>query len=363
MSEGKQRVLITGVSGNLGTRVLSQLADFDVIGVDLAPPSSDKLSQFEAVDLGDETASYTLMRLLRQSDPYAVVHLAFVIDPVRTGVLDKDRMWHINVAGTARVMEAITEVNRVGGAIRKFIFPSSVSAYGSDLPLAVTEDQPLRGHTLPYAIHKRESDLVAQLRAMEISKCRSYILRPHIYAGASVQNYLMGAFRGTPSGMSQRAQTMRAEDKHLPSLLPMGRRYLDNRIQFVHVDVVARLIAYLLRRREEDPQLTILNVAGRGEPLTFGQCVQISGNQLVRVPGKLLFRSVLALLWKLGISGIPPEAAPYMTGTYIMDTSRLRAFLGEDYENVIRYTVKEAFADSFRAVAPKEQTVEHTAAG
>ena len=52
-----------------------------------------------------------------------------------------------------------------------------------------------------------------------------------------------------------------------------------------------------------------------------------------------------------------------MTGTYIMDTSRLRAFLGQDYENVIRYTVKEAFADSFRAVAPKEQTSEHTAAG
>ena len=35
-------------------------------------------------------------------------------------------MWQINVAGTARVMEAISVVNRTGGNIRQFIFPSSV---------------------------------------------------------------------------------------------------------------------------------------------------------------------------------------------------------------------------------------------
>ena len=35
-----------------------------------------------------------------------------MLDPVRAGVLDLDRMWQINVAGTARVMEAITEANR-----------------------------------------------------------------------------------------------------------------------------------------------------------------------------------------------------------------------------------------------------------
>jgi len=70
-----------------------------------------------------------------------VIHLAFVIDPVRTGVLDVERMWQINVAGTARVMEAVTEVNRsADDGIKQFIFPSSVSAYGSDLPSPATED-------------------------------------------------------------------------------------------------------------------------------------------------------------------------------------------------------------------------------
>lgn len=94
--------------------------------------------------------------LLRELQPTSVVHLAYVIDPQRSGVLDVDRMWRINVAGTARVMEAVAEANRnAGTSIRQFIFPSSVSAYGSDLPAPVTEDAPLAAHTLPYAIHKK----------------------------------------------------------------------------------------------------------------------------------------------------------------------------------------------------------------
>jgi hypothetical protein len=38
-----------------------------------------------------------------------------------------------------------------------------------------------------------------------------------------------------------------------------------------------------------------------------------------------------------------------MTGEYIMNTDRLQKFLGADYEKVIRYTVADAFADSFVA--------------
>ena len=68
--------------------------------------------QFERVDLGEESSTRALYELLHDARPVSVVHLACVIDPVRTGVLDTERMWQINVAGTARVMEAVTEANR-----------------------------------------------------------------------------------------------------------------------------------------------------------------------------------------------------------------------------------------------------------
>jgi len=348
METAKPTILVTGVSGNLGRRLLEQLSGYTVVGVDLTPPTAS-VDRFVPLDLGKEESTRQLHMLIREVQPVSVVHLAFVIDPQRTGVLDVDRMWQINVAGTARVMEAITEANRMAGTIvRQFIFPSSVSAYGSDMPAAVAEDAPLDAHTLPYAVHKKESDLVVQQRAPSMRGCGVFILRPHIFAGSTVENYLMGAFRGTPNGKGPRAARMRQDAKRLPCMMPFGQKYLDNKIQFVHVDDMARLISWILKREPEAQRLTILNVAGRGEALTFGQCIQIANAKLVRVPGQWGMRLVLRFLWNRNISAIPPDAVPYMTGQYIMNTDRLKSFLGSDYERVIAKTNLEAFTDSFQ---------------
>lgn len=345
----KPVVVVTGVSGNLGSRLLPLFRSFTVIGVDVKPPETDSELQFEKLDLGQESSTRTLYELLRDTHPFAVVHLAFVLDPVRTGVIELEPMWQINVAGTARVMEAVTEVNRsADDGIKQFIFPSSVSVYGPDLAAPATEDSPLSAHTLPYAIHKKESDEVVQQRCTALRGCSVYILRPHIFAGTSVENYMMGAFRGTPNGKGKRAERMRNEGKRLPCMLPRGQAYLDNKIQFLHVDDMARLIRHILQREPEIQRLTVLNVAGRGEPLTFARCIEMARAKLVRVPGKWVMQQVLAFLWKHQISAIPPEALPYITGEYIMNTDRLRRFLGPEYEHVIRYTIADAFADSFK---------------
>ncbi len=348
----KPVVVVTGVTGNLGSRLLPLLSSYSVIGVDVAPPRTDAQLRFERMDLGEESSTRSMYELLRDIRPHAVVHLAFVIDPVRTGVLDVERMWQINVAGTARVMEAVTEVNRTTDeGVKQFIFPSSVSAYGPNFPEPATEESVLAAHTLPYAVHKRQSDEVVQQRSPALRGCSVYILRPHIFAGASVENYLMGAFRGTPNGKSARAEKMRLQGKRLPCMLPRGQQYLDNKIQFIHVDDMARLIQHILQREPETQRLTILNVAGRGDPMTFARCIEVAQAKLIRVPGKWVMRQILKFLWKQKISAIPPEAVPYMTGQYIMNTGRLQHFLGPEYEDVIRYTIADAFGDSFRPTA------------
>jgi nucleoside-diphosphate-sugar epimerase len=167
---------------------------------------------------------------------------------------------------------------------------------------------------------------------------------------------LLGAFRGTPNGKSARAEKMRKEGKRLPCMLPRGQQYLDNKIQFIHVDDMARLVTHILHRDPEPQRLTILNVAGRGEALTFGRCIEMAQAKLVRVPGRWAMRLVLEFLWKRQISAIPPEALPYMSGEYIMNTDRLRKFLGTEYESVMQYKIADAFADSFKSVAasPRE---------
>jgi UDP-glucose 4-epimerase len=348
MGGEKPSVIVTGIAGNLGLRLLTLLADHQVIGIDLNPPATSHPLRFVRLDLGVEESCRELYLLLREVRPIAVIHLAFVLDPVRAGVLDLDRMWQINVAGTARVLEAITEANRDDAIVSRFVFTSSVSAYGPNLSEPVSEDFPLAAHTLPYAIHKMESDRVVQQRAPALRGCSAYLLRPHIFAGASVENYMLGAFRGTPNGRSQRAAKMRNQGKRLPCVLPYGSQYLEHRVQFVHVDDMARLLAHIVRKTEPESQrLTVLNVAGRGEPLTVARCLELAQAKLIRVPGKWAFRAVLQALWKLRVSAIPPDAWPYMIGEYLMNTGKLQAFLGPEYEEVIQYSIADAFADSF----------------
>ncbi len=323
------------------------LSEFRVVGVDMRPPEGSlPLARFEQIDLGREASCWRLIELLRETGATSVLHLAFILDPLRSGVLDVERMWQINVAGTARVMEAVSVVNRTGGRVEQFIFPSSVSAYGPETSGPVKEDAPLRAHTLPYAIHKRESDEVVRYRAASLGDCRVYILRPHIFTGASMQNYMVGALRGTPLGKSKRAARMRADGKRLPLMLPLGKKYLEKQFQFVHVDDVARLLVYLLHRPHTDPPVTILNVAGRGESVSIQRCAEIANAQVKRVP-RAVCRPILGALWKWGISSIPPAALPYMTGSYTMDTTRLQHFLGSDYPRIIQYTIEDALRDSF----------------
>ena len=85
--------------------------------------------------------------------------------------------------------------------------------------------------------------------------------------------------------------------------------------------------------------------AGRGEPVSYAQCIQLAQAKLLRVPGKWTMRQILQFLWNRKISSIPPDAVPYMTGQYTMNTDRLKTFLGGDYERLITKTSQEAFMD------------------
>lgn len=349
---GKPTVLITGVAGNLGTRLLPLLPAFQVIGVDLrVPAEKSPLFRFEQVDLAEERSCDQLLDLIRAYRPEAIVHLAFILDPLRSGVLNPQQMWNINVAGTSRVIEAIAEHNRMIGGIDKFIFPTSALVYGPELEKPVTEDAPLNAQSLPYALHQQEADNTVQTRSRALRKCKTYLLRPHVYAGASVENYQLGVLRGVPGGKGKLAERLRRKGSRLPLLLPSRGDHLEHRFQFVHIDDMARLIANILERKIADPRLTILNVAGRGDSLALRRCVEIANIEVKRVPGRAMCRRALKILWDLGVSDIPVEALPYLLGSSTMDTARLRVFLGEHYRSVIQFTCEEALMDSFKAAA------------
>lgn len=52
MDTAKPTIIVTGVSGNLGQRLLPQLSDYTVVGVDVTPPTRSTVNRFVALDLG-----------------------------------------------------------------------------------------------------------------------------------------------------------------------------------------------------------------------------------------------------------------------------------------------------------------------
>jgi hypothetical protein len=87
-------------------------------------------------------------------------------------------------------------------------------------------------------------------------------------------------------------------------------------------------------------------MASRGDSLTVAQCAEIIRTPVKRLPTVAMCRALINTMWNMGVTSIPPDAFPYLIGSYTLDLSKLHALLASDYEKVIQYSHTDALADS-----------------
>jgi hypothetical protein len=122
---------------------------------------------------------------------------------------------------------------------------------------------------------------------------------------------------------------------------------------------MARLVAWLLQKAPpQSGKLLTLNVAGSGAPISIAKCAEIAEIRTVRLPSGWMCAKILSLLWSWGASAVPPDAFPYISGSYTVSTDRLRRLLGSDYAEVIQYSNEAALRDSFQVVEGRLATSE-----
>jgi len=286
------RVAVAGVHSATGTALLARLsADTHVdrvVAIDRQRPTALPAGvHFVRADLRDAL----LARVFADVD--VVVNAVLADDLTR----NEEPVLAARVQGTRRLLDA----TRTAG-VATFVHLSSALVYGAcernTVPL--DEQEPLRADpAFPAVHHALVAEEAVRAFAGEHPQRRVVVLRtvPALVPGVDS-----------------------AVTRHLESpLLPRVHGF-DPPVQFVAVDdlVDAVLLAVV------DPAARgVYNVAADGW-LTSSDVRHILARPGVRLPEEVA-RGVAALLHRLHLLAVPPEALRYLMHPWVVDTSRLRA--------------------------------------
>ena len=153
-------VLVTGAGGEMGHALIQVLAAREgtgVVAMDIRELDPSVREHCENAFVGDVCDAQLLERLLAMYEVDEVFHLAALLST--RGEFAPETAHQVNVVGTLNLLKLAAEQARSHGRRVKFVFPSSIAAYGiPDLETkrragVVKEDQFLEPHTM-YGVNK-----------------------------------------------------------------------------------------------------------------------------------------------------------------------------------------------------------------
>ncbi len=294
------RYLITGGSGYIGGRLIDELSGRDetelIVDVDVRPPTRQwPKTEFVKGDVRDRAA---IKGLLERHEIDALVHLAFILNPIR----DEAMMYDVDVNGTQAVLQAAAETGT-----KQVMVTSSATAYGAfpDNPKPIAEDWPVRGAPdFSYAKHKADSDRICQLWALENPDAVMTIVRPSIVFGPSVDNFIVRAIENNP---------------FIPIL-----DGVDEEFQLVHEDDVVSALFALLDGKHPGA----FNLAGDGL-LTWRRAAELIDKKTREISLKNMKR-FNGLLWRLHVprTEAPPGNLDFIRYPWVVSTEKLKSTTG-----------------------------------
>ena len=322
------RIVVTGLSGNLGTALLRRLFTdtpggtgdkHEVVGVCRRPPSGGEpyqLAEWVSLDLADDQAQTVLWETFRGAD--AVVHLAWDFQPSH----DTEYLDRATVGGTKAVLAAAD-----AAGVPHLVHMSSLGAYSpgpdpsdpEDTSLATRVDESWPTEGIDSLLYSREKVAAERLldeyeaaaaasgaqRRMVVTRLRPALVLQGDAASA-IARYGFPAI--VPSSVVS-----------LLKVLPVDRRLV---IQAVHSDDVADAVVRVLERRAGGA----FNLAAE-PPLMRDDIAQTLGARPVHVP-KPVLRTATMLGWRSRLQPLDPGWIDLAFAVPLMDSGRARRELG-----------------------------------
>ncbi len=276
MTAPLKRILITGVSGYIGSRLVDSLATDPqvevIVGLDVHPPAVTP-SKMAFID---RDVRRPILPIVDRYRIDTIFHGAYVLTPIH----DTRQMEDINITGTRNVLSAAET-----GGISQLIYTSSTTAYGfhSDNPVPLVETDALRGNDdFTYSKNKRQIEALMADFAFRCPDITVTVLRPCFVIGPHLDNPLARYL--------------------LRPLVPVPiQRYP---LQFVHEDDLVRAICLCLKQRIGG----VYNIAGTGS-MDLTDMIRQLGNRPMPLPFSWIYH-INDLAWRLRLGALTEFPSP-----------------------------------------------------
>jgi len=309
-------VLVTGVGGELGGKLLARLGnnpDFQrVIGVDTVPPAPHVAARMGRAEfVRADIRNPLIAKIIAASEVDTVVHASTTAHPA--GPARRTAVKEMNVIGTMRLLAACQR----SPLVRKLVVKSTAAVYGTDArsPAVFDEDAPLR----PPSAQGFVADAV------------------------EVENYVRGLQRRRPdiavtvvrftNLIGPQVDTVTTRYFALP-VVPTILGY-DARIQLLHAADALSVLE--LAAVEDKPG--VFNVGGDGV-LTLSQAIRRAGRVELPLP-KAMLPSIGRMLRGARLVDFSPDRIQLLQHGLVVDTTKVK----REFGFVPRWSTQEAFDD------------------
>ncbi|MQA60813.1 MAG: NAD-dependent epimerase/dehydratase family protein [Actinophytocola sp.] len=309
-------VLVTGVGGELGGKLLARLGnnpEFErVIGVDTSPPPKRVIARMgHAEFVRADIRNPLIAKIISTSKVDTVVHASTTAHPA--GPARRVAIKEMNVIGTMRLLAACQR----SPLVHKLVVKSTAAVYGASArsPAVFTEDSPLMP-TSPRGFASDAVEMEGYVRGMQRR-------RPDIAVTVARFTNLIGP----------EVDTVTSRYFALP-VVPTILGY-DARMQLVHsADALSVLELATVRDLPG-----VYNVSGEGV-LTLTQAIRRAGRVELPVPGPVL-PTLAPLLRGANLVDFSRDQVRLLNYGRVVDTTKLK----QEFGYTPRWSTREAFDD------------------
>lgn len=295
------RIVVVGASGNVGTALLRELAEHDLVGLARRPPEPAAFPgvTWHSVDLTGDV-DRELETAFAGAD--AVVHLAWGFQPTH----DEAYLERLALGGTSQVLAAAARAR-----VPHVLHMSSLGAYSPGRDDLADETYPTEGvPTSPYSRHKAAAERILDDFETEHPDVVVTRMRPSLIAQRTAASGLLRYV--VPAAVP-------AEALRLARVLPLDR---DFRIQLTHADDVAAAFRLAIEQRAHGA----FNLAA--EPVLWPADIAAAlGARHVHVPITVLRRAA-DLSWRAHLQQVDVGWLDMAWQLPLLDATRARTELG-----------------------------------